>query len=125
MNDYYPPYLAHYGVLGMKWGVRKKSKSRSNGFSFGSHKHYSKDYTDTKDIRKKSSKELSNDQLRVLNKRMGLEQDYNRLSTSAVHKGEAYAKRALAVGTLATGLYTFAKSDLVKKGISVIKNARS
>jgi hypothetical protein len=23
-NYAYPNYLAHYGVLGMKWGVRKK-----------------------------------------------------------------------------------------------------
>lgn len=30
-NPYYEKYLAHYGVLGMKWGVRKdKKRAKSN-----------------------------------------------------------------------------------------------
>jgi hypothetical protein len=119
MNEYYPPYLAHYGVLGMKWGVRKKSKGRVKTSKRSSK--YSSDYKESQKLRKKSSKELSNDQLKTLNRRMNLEQEYNRLSTSSVNRGESYAKRAIAVGGIATGLYALAKSDVVKTGIDILK----
>jgi hypothetical protein len=122
MNEYYPPYLAHYGVLGMKWGVRKKSKGRVKTSKRSSK--YSSDYKESQKLRKKSSKELSNDQLKTLNRRMNLEQEYNRLSTSSISRGEAYAKRVVAVGGLASGVYALAKSDLVKRGISVLKDIR-
>lgn len=29
-NNYYPDYMYHYGVKGMKWGVRKKSSGTSS-----------------------------------------------------------------------------------------------
>lgn len=32
-NYTYPNYLAHYGVLGMKWGVRKRQKIKAKAYA--------------------------------------------------------------------------------------------
>lgn len=89
----YPDYLMHYGVLGMKWGRRKfqssvcKSKKQKRADS------YSSDYQETRKMRRKSSKKLSNEELKKFNNRMRLEQEYNRLSTSQVNRDLEVAKK--------------------------------
>lgn len=100
-------YLMHYGVKGMKWGVRKKN--------------YSDDYNSTKELRKKSYKELSNKELRELNERMNLESNYKRLNPQGVRKGEEYAKKVLAVGGTIGGLYAMSQSPWFKAGIAFVK----
>ena len=76
-----PNYLMHHGVKGMKWGVRRAKRSVTLANRRRISK-YSKDYNETRQLRRKSSKQLSNEDLKKLNKRMNLEQEYNRLSTS-------------------------------------------
>ena len=78
-NNVYNSFLEHSGKKGMKWGIRNSVKRLKNRIK---NPHYSKDYKQTKNLRRKSSKYLSNNQLRELNKRMELEQNYNRLSTT-------------------------------------------
>lgn len=41
----YPPYLAHHGVKGMKWGVRHDPMPTS---MYGAQSHYVNSYMDTK-----------------------------------------------------------------------------
>ena len=95
----YPDYLMHYGVLGMKWGRRKslssviKSKNRKRIDS------YSSDYQETRKMRRKPSKKLSNAELKKLNERMRLEQEYNRLSTSQALLDKAKKTDYTKVGT--------------------------
>ena len=118
----YPDYLAHHGVKGMKWGIRKVRKSVKSAHKSYSKKHYSKDYRATQNLRRKSSKQLSNKQLKELNKRMELEQNYNRLSTSSVNRGINVAKRVVATAGTIGGLYAISKSDYVKAGASILKH---
>ena len=61
-------YLAHYGVLGMKWGVRRKSRTTSA------------DSAKVKAIRKKKVNEMSNQELRDANNRLQLERQYKDLT---------------------------------------------
>lgn len=61
-------YLAHYGVLGMKWGVRRKSRTPSA------------DSAKVKSIRKKKIHEMSNQDLRDANTRLQLESQYKQLT---------------------------------------------
>lgn len=115
-----PDYLMHHGVRGMKWGVRRAKRSIASANRRRISK-YSKDYNETRLLRRKSSKQLSNEDLKKLNKRMNLEQEYNRLSTSEVNRGLSVAKKILSVGGIAGGLYAFGKKDYIKAGASILK----
>lgn len=120
----YPDYLMHYGVLGMKWGRRKfqssvrKSKKRKRTDS------YSSDYQETRKMRRKSSKKLSNDELKKLNNRMRLEQEYNRLSTSQVNRGLEVAKKIVSITGTIGGLYAISQSDYVKAGKDLLSKVK-
>lgn len=96
-------YLQHYGVKGMKWGVRKK-------------RIYSKDYSETKALRKKKASELSNEELRKLNERMNLEQNYERLNPSYAQRGiKTLSTISAVLGTIGA-IYAASNSPWVKAG---------
>ena len=120
----YPDYLMHYGVIGMKWGRRKfqssvrKSKKQKRADS------YSSDYQETRKMRRKSSKKLSNDELKKLNNRMRLEQEYNRLSTSQVNRGLEVAKKTVSIAGTIGGLYAISQSDYVKAGKDLLSKVK-
>ena len=116
----YPDYLAHHGVKGMKWGVRKRVKNTVKSLSSKRTKNYSSDYKKTRTLRRKSSKELSNEQLKMLNKRMNLEQEYNRLSTQTTNRGINVARNIVSAAGTIGGLYAISKSDYVKAGSKIL-----
>lgn len=62
--------LFHYGVLGMKWGVRKRTRSA--------------DSARVKQIRKKKIKEMSNQELKEVNNRLNLENQYKNLKRNPI-----------------------------------------
>ena len=99
--------LMHYGVPGMKWGVRRtpaqlgRKKTSSSKSLFGKKKpkpkpkaksESSKEETAPK---KKSVKEMSDDELNAAIRRMQLEQTYASLSPQKVSTGKAVTKRIL------------------------------
>lgn len=80
--------LYHYGVLGMKWGVRR-DKSTSGGSS--KRRRRSKQAIDPsykKAHTKKKLKYMSDNELREVNKRLNLEKNYRDL-TRTKKKGKA------------------------------------
>lgn len=80
--------LQHYGVLGMKWGVRKdRSGSR---FARRKRAPNSEDYERAKTLKKKSVKQLSNAELRELNNRMQLESQYRNLKKQNITAGQKF-----------------------------------
>ena len=99
--------LMHYGVPGMKWGVRRtpaqlgRKKTSSSKSLFEKKKpkpkpkaksESSKEETAPK---KKSVKEMSDDELNAAIRRMQLEQTYASLSPQKVSTGKAVTKRIL------------------------------
>lgn len=88
--------LYHYGVKGMKWGVRK---SRSS-FRKNKTKGWSKEAKEADRIKKKSVHQMTNKELQTLNKRMELENSYKRLNPNKVNQGLKY------VGAVAGGMGT-------------------
>ena len=101
--------LMHYGVKGQKWGVKRtpaqlgRKKTSSSKSLFGKKKSKSKAKAKTKSEsskeetapKKKSVKEMSDEELSTAIRRMQLEQTYASLSPQKVSTGKAVTKRIL------------------------------
>lgn len=93
--------LIHYGVLGMKWGVRKDRSSKSSSKRSRSKAKVSSDYKEAKALNKKGVKKLSNAEMRKVIERLNLERQYKTLNKRELTSGEKWARRVLAgVATL-------------------------
>lgn len=74
--------LYHFGVKGMKWGVRHDRKSSGSSRSKKNKRVASEDYTRSRSIMKKKPNEMSNRELQELNTRLQLENTYNNNRTN-------------------------------------------
>lgn len=98
--------LYHYGVPGMRWGRRKNRRSD--------------DSKTAAKIKKKKVSEMSNQELRTLNERTRLEQEYSRLNPNLVKKGAKMVATATIATTTVLNLYN--NSDkLIKLGNELVK----
>lgn len=118
--------ILHFGVKGMKWGVRKKRGSSSSSDK-GDGKTLSPDaekaHSHKETAKKHGTSALSNKELQELVTRMNLEQQYSRLSTQ--NKGKGVKGAQFVAGLLAnvgkqqvTKLATEAISQQVTKSLS-------
>lgn len=93
--------LIHYGILGMKWGVRRYQNKDGSLTSAGKKRYKNND--DIKDApqknaeepKKKSVKDMSDEELRREVNRMQLEQNYLRMTGQNIEKGKSAAEIAL------------------------------
>lgn len=76
--------LAHYGILGMRWGVRKGK---------GTPRAKSADAQSARNLRKKSASELSNQEIEAYLKRARLEKQYKTVTATRREKAVAAIKK--------------------------------
>lgn len=131
MND----ELYHYGVPGMKWGVRR-SQNKIDKIDKRSKKNdWSEDATAAAKIKTKKVSQMTNAELRKLNDRRNLEQQHANLTRNS-SKGRAAVKAFIAaagtitaVGTAAAvyakyGKKAYQSSGKIKEFLKVAINAK-
>lgn len=77
--------LAHYGVKGQRWGVRRKRPSGPT----------SSDYRTAQKLKGKRISAMSNEELRKVSSRIQLEKSYRNLNASTSAKGKNIAEKIL------------------------------
>lgn len=98
----YENYLAHYGVLGMRWGRRKGKSTKSS----------------SKRQKKKKVSQMSNEELRERINRMQLEQQYKSLNHTNRNAALKYVGRVMSnTGNSIVNEYT---TKYAKKGIKLL-----
>lgn len=93
--------LVHHGILGMKWGIRRY-QNKDGSLTSAGKKRYSGDNTiketpqkTTEEPKKRSVKDMSDEELRREVNRMQLEQNYLRMTGQNIEKGKSAAEIAL------------------------------
>lgn len=106
MSEQVEDFLAHFGIKGMKWGVRRDKASKGGRKQSSTFRRTD---PEAKEVRRlsgrvirRNAKKLSNDELKRITKRMELEKKYNDLQKSdggKIKKGSKYVADLLgAVG---------------------------
>ena len=102
-------FLEHYGVKGMKWGIRNKSRVKK-----GSSRPASADSRKVSELKKKKPSQLTNKQLKAVQERANLERSFRQANPAKVEKGHNFAKTVLALGSTAASLYALSQSPVGK-----------
>lgn len=97
--------LLHYGVKGMRWGVRKKSSQRSTTSASDARNA----------VRGKHISQITDRELQAYVNRLNMEQQFSRLNKGKVDRGHDTAKKILAVGATVNAAVAFAASPVGKK----------
>lgn len=110
MND----EIYHYGVLGMKWGVRKDRYSgKLHKYDKQKESKESEEHAEAKRIGKKSLDQMSNAEIRKLNERMQLENQNKQLLLQRRSAGKKY------IDDTAANVRNQATSTITQKAITV------
>lgn len=118
-SDESDEYLEHFGVKGMRWGVRRNDDGTVSGKPRA--KSYSEDAQTAKDVAKKVKtsglSSLSNKELQELNTRLNLEQQYTQLNQKTKNEGQKFAESILK--DIGKDIVKSTAKDAAKAGINL------
>lgn len=131
MNQKVDDFLQHYGILGMRWGVRRSAeKLRRLAAKRGDSRDWDSEPgegeypgtssdgssgTTSSATAPKTINDLTNDELALINRRMQLEKQYKELKHPHLTKGKTTAENFIA--NFATKIATRAGEEYVMKTI--------
>lgn len=103
-------FLAHYGIKGMKWGVRRKRGADGRVKKEPAHEDATQAKATKARISTSGTDAVSNADLRKLNERLQLERSYAQLTTQQKQPGRDYVKTGLLAGKRMNEVIKFAQS---------------
>ena len=113
--------LYHYGILGMRWGVRRY-QDQNGSLTKAGKKRYSQDDDAHEDYKKahssKSVKSMSNKELKEVNNRLQMESTYSNLTKKKTSAGKKFVTGVLV--TAATGVASAYASKYMQKGAAYL-----
>jgi len=118
MSDIVENTLQHFGIRGMKWGIRRFQNPDGTLTPAGKERYrkkgYSDDYITARSLKGKGYKKLSDRDLKRVVKRLDTEKRFRELSINEYAKGMEVAKMILSVGTTIAGIYGLSQTPLGK-----------
>ena len=119
MNDY---VLVHYGVKGMRWGVSRAESRRARIERRAAKEGWSEDAKNAAIIKTKKVKQMTNSDLKKLNERLQLENQYRNIKSQHKNAGSKFVQDVLRESAKDTAKSYVTK--YAKKGVeTVIKKA--
>lgn len=123
--------LKHWGILGMKWGVRRFQNKDGTRTAAGKRRdsqlerqrddgERSADYIKSRTDRNKGPASLSNEELKKLNERLQLESTYKNLTADKMVKAESFIQTALKKAS-GDALSSFAKDSMLAGAKLLVK----
>lgn len=116
--------ILHYGIKGMKWGVRRKnpSKTTDDGEAKKPKISNSEDHDRSRELIKRKTQTLTNKELEEINRRLSLEKNYAELSSNRNISGaSSKINAALKVYRTASEVYKVLDNPLTAGVVSAMR----
>ena len=105
----YSTELCHHGILGQRWGIRRFQNKDGSLTEAGKKKYGSEDYQRVKELEKRDTKTLSNDELRQIAERRQLEKQIKKGDVETQRMLIQYGTKVLTTAVVATAAVVGAK----------------